>query len=470
MKHDNTLDNLFEIVDEHDIYLFAKNYAYMNEPFAEMLIKRFRKQLPSADKVPTLAELKKAIDQCFSHYIKQPSYNRYQNWDPELLDWDKVSRDIQRINRQLVMLTENGHAELAVDAAILLLESGGENYEQEWNCDVEVDYDNLHADDTFSIIRDIFENDRISNRKKLDICKKLGRLDQHSSFGDIDFSDIINETREQLLTDDDRIALRREEFEKASHEYERENAAEELWDYLIRLGRSEEAVRFFGENPQLSHLRRKYIDWQIAQGKLQEALKAIDEGLVMHKQYVGTVYDLDRTKLAILERMNDMPAVILQVKKLFIGNNSDTMTYYHQLKRLIPPTEWPDELRALVRRKDFGRCAVSHLAEIYEKEKWYDELFQLMKDSRTGLLTGLSLYARHFDTARQQILVNRLESVFRDMAKHTQPRQQYKELADKLSILRSSCAPGAELASKLVAEFRIKYKNRPAMIDELKGH
>ena len=468
MKQDKTLDDLFEIIEEHEIYLFAKSFAYTNETFAASLKKQFNKKLPSKEKVPTMAEMTKAIDRCFSNYIKQPTYSRYRSWEPDLLDWDDVSCDIRQINRQLEMLAENGNAELAVDAALLLLEKGGENYDQEWEYDVEVDYEDLHADDTFNVIRNAFETDKISDKKKLDVCKELEQLAHYSAFDNIDISAIIEDTREKLLSDDDRIALRRNEFEKANEGYARESTAEDLWDYLIKLGRDKEAVAFFEGNSQLHRLRDKYIDWLIDHGRLTDALKVIDNGLVVHKEYDGIIYDLECRKLALFEQMNDKPSTIKQAKKLFLDDNSETMKYYHKLKQLIDPAEWPNELRSLINRKNFGKSAVSNLAEIYEEEKWFDDLFLLMKEAQFDLLSGLSSYAKHFDTAQQQILVHRLEPVFCDMARNPMPRKYYKELAAKLRTLRTSCPPGAELVRKLVAEYRTKYKNRPAMLDELK--
>ena len=87
MKKDKILDSLFEIVDEHKIYEFAKCYAYADEKFAEQLKKKFQKQLPSAKKAPTKTEMFKTIDRCFGHEMNRPSFDRYHSWEPEWLDW-----------------------------------------------------------------------------------------------------------------------------------------------------------------------------------------------------------------------------------------------------------------------------------------------------------------------------------------------------------------------------------------------
>ena len=109
MKKDKTLDSLFDIVDEHKIFEFVKNYAYADEKFAEQLKKKFQKQLPSAKKAPTMAEMLKTIDRCFGHEMNRPSFDRYHSWEPDWLDWESVGKDLKRVIRQTQILAETGH-------------------------------------------------------------------------------------------------------------------------------------------------------------------------------------------------------------------------------------------------------------------------------------------------------------------------------------------------------------------------
>ena len=143
------------------------------------------------------------------------------------------------------------------------------------------------------------------------------------------------------------------------------------------------------------------------------------------------------------------------------------MKYYKNLRQLIDSKEWPDELRTLLGKKDFGRSAISHLAEIYASEKWYDELFNLMKKAEYDLLSGLERYAKHFDADQQQTLVARLEPELRRVAEHQMGRENYKELVARLKRLQKCCPAGKQLSNQLASTFSVKYKNRPAMIDEL---
>ena len=467
MKKDKTLDSLFEIVDEHKIYEFAKYYAYADEKFAEQLKKKFQRQLPSAKKAPTKVEMLKAIDRCFGHEMNRPSFDRYHSWEPDWLDWESVGKDLKRVIRQTQILVETGHAKLALDVILVMLERVGEEYQQEWDYGREdMDCDDLHIDEMTEIIRMVFASGEIPKEQQLKVCDKLEHMERMDAFEDADFYTIIEETREALLTVDERIISFKCHFEKAVSDYAKESAAEELWDYLIAHNRNAEAVTFYRNNKGLHRLRTKYIDWLIENNELSEALLVLEEGIRQVADLPGLQLQWEERKLEIYEKMGDKDKIVSQIKKLFLTSR-DTMKYYKKLRQLIKSKEWPDELRKLLGKKDFGRSAISHLAEIYASEKWYEELFNLMREAEYDLLSGLERYAKHFDAEQQQTLVARLEPELRRVAEHQMGRDKYKELVARLKRLQKCCPAGKQLAGQLVSDFRVKYKNRPAMIDEL---
>jgi hypothetical protein len=239
-----------------------------------------------------------------------------------------------------------------------------------------------------------------------------------------------------------------------------------LWDYLIDHNRNAEAVAFYTKNKDIHRLRTQYINWLIEHNELSDALLVLEEGINQVVNLPGLQLNWEECKLEVYEKMGDKDHIISQNKKLFLIGH-DTMKYYKKLRQLIDSKEWPDELRTPLGKRDFGRSAISHLAEIYASEKWYDELFNLMKKAEYDLLSGIERYAKHLDADQQQILVARLEPVFRQAAEHQMGRDKYKELVARLKRLQKCCPAGKQLSNQLVSDFRAKYKNRPAMIDEL---
>lgn len=465
MKRDEILDALFEIVEEHEVYEFAKTYAYTDDTFAKLLKKRFQRHLPSEDKAPTKNEMLKAIERCFNHEIEYPSYDRYNSWEPEFQDWFAVGRDIQRVQRQLKMLVDSGHEVLALDLALVLLEKGGKEYEQEWDYGNEdLDWEDLHTAETLAIIRSAFASGKIAAKRQLEVCQQLEQMERMEAYDNSDFNDIIEETRERLLTDDERIDIRRKAFQTAVGDYSRESAAKELWDYLIRLGRDEEAVAFYKKTSKIHDLRTKYVGWLVEKGKLSDAIKVLDKGLATITNEPGQRVLWEQRKMEIYEMMGDKEHIISQVEWLFLHGN-DTMAYYKKLKGLIPDGKWPETLRSLLSK---GKAIHSStLAEIYDKEKWFDDLYKLMMGDFYDLLPYLSRYAKHLSMEQQKDVVSKMEPILRKTAESQMGRDRYRELTEQLNTLSKCCPQGRALATQLVADFRMKYRNRPAMLDEL---
>ena len=336
----------------------------------------------------------------------------------------------------------------------------------EENLDEDMDWEDLHIDEMTDVIRMAFESGEISKERQLKVCDKLEQMDRLDAFEDSDIFTIIEETRESLLTVNERIHIYKCHFEEAVSDYAKESAAVELWDYLIDHDRNAEAVAFYTKNKDIHRLRTQYINWLIENNELSDALLVLEEGIQQAREWPGLQLNWEECKLEVYEKMGDKDKIVNQTKKLFLTSR-DTMKYYKNLRQLIGSKEWPDELRTLLGKKDFGRSAISHLAEIYASEKWYDELFNLMKKAEYDLLSGLERYAKHFDADQQQTLVARLEPELRRVAEHQMGRDKYKELVARLKRLQKCCPAGKQLSNQLVSDFRVKYKNRPAMIDEL---
>lgn len=465
MKQDKLLDDLFEIVDEQEVYEFAKAYAYKNSAFAEQLKRKFQKKLPSEDKIPSKEELLKSIDRCFCHEQEYPSDGWHNGWEPEFQDWFAVGRDIQRVQRQMQMLVESGHEETALEMALNLLEKGGKEYDQEFEYgNEELDYEDLHAEETINIIGVCFSSGKIPDKQQLEVCNRLHQLTKMEAYDSSDFEAIIDETRERLLTDDERIDLRRQEFQNAVGDYARESAAKELWDYLLRHGRDDEAVVLYKKNSLILGLRTKYVDWLIGKRKLDDAIQTLDKGISESRQWLGVQIDWQEKKLNIYEMMGDAAHVLSQTEWLML-NGRNTMSYYGKLKKLTDKAEWPQKLRALLAKK--SSISTSTLAQIYEKEKWTDDLYQLMMKEQYGLLSYISRYAKLLSSEQQKDVVGKMTLLLRKQAANQMGRDRYRELTNDLKTLRKSCKVGERLSQELVSEFKEKYRNRPAMLDEL---
>ncbi len=472
MKQDTQLDALFDIVDEERIFEFCKNYAYRNSSFAEALKKHFKKELPSPEKKMTMTTFRTMIDRSFDHEYDGPSWRGSYYYEPDYLDWSAVGRDLMRVINLAETLIPKGQAQLAIDVALLMLEKVAENYSNDYCYEREdFDFEDMHTEEILDLIRSAFNSGQIPNLRKLETADKLEMIEKseaydYESYG---FGALVDTVREELLTDDERIAIRRRAFDSAESDYSKEDAARELWDYLLSLNREDEAVAFYKANSKIDKLRDKYVQLLEGQGRLEEVVKVLNEGIVLAKTkgYDGTVLKWERDKLEIIEKLDDKERIVNQLKKLFVEDNN-YVSYYKKLKTLVEPANWEQFLRELIREIGF-ECysATCQLTEIYAMEEWYDDLFDALMHAKVNLIDALKLYAHLFDSEHQQQLVLRLEPGFRRSADSNMGRDKYQQLVRNLQELRSTCTPGKQLADKLISDFRLKYKNRPAMQQEM---
>lgn len=472
MKQDIQLDALFDLVDEDRIFEFCKSYAYKNSEFAEALKKHFKKELPSPEKKMTMATFRTMIDRSFAHEYDGPSWRGSYYYEPDYLDWSAVGRDLLRVINLAETLIPKGLAQLAIDVALLMLEKVAENYSNDYCYEREdFEYEDMHTEETLGLIRSAFNSGQISNLRKLETVDKLEKIEKseaydYDSFG---FGALIDMVREELLTDDERIAIRRRAFDSANGDYSKEDAAKVLWAYLLSLNREDEAVAFYKANSKIDGLRDKYVQLLKSQGQLDEVVKVLNEGIILAKtkDHSGTVLRWERDKLEIFEKMGNKELIVNQLKKLFV-EDSRYVDYYKRLKVLVESANWESFLRELISEKR-SECysATSQLTEIYAMEEWYDDLFDALMHAQFNLLDALKLYAHLFDSEHQHQLVLRLEPGFRRSADSNMGRDKYQQLVRNLQELRSTCAPGKQLADKLISDSRVKYKNRPAMQQEM---
>ncbi len=462
---DNPLDNLFELIPESDIYAFCKKLAYQDEKVGNALLKHFKKKLPSAEVVPDRKGLEKEIDKCFNHTY--PSRGSYYDDGYEEVDWERVGKDLKRLVSKLHQLKDLGHKTLVAELAMYTLQEIDRNFEDYLFDDYDFDFDDLHAEELRDLLIDTLNSGKISKEVQLAVADGLDKLSHSLAFDHIDFNSIVQDIREELLTDDERIGILRRKFEEAFRDYEKHSAARHLWDYLMELGRRDEAVAFYQQHKEITDLRDRYVELLEKESNYKEALQALDEGIALERQKYGGSLRWENDKLRIYEKVGDQKNIVKQAEKLFLEGYSPK-EYYTHLKKAVDPDKWPDYLRKLIKKRSFGIGFNSDLAEIYHKEGWIEELFQYLKKLEYGIFQPFCQYVKLFDDSQRAELLLLVEQDFRRGLTYTRPRKEYHELTSELITLRKTCSLGAKSAQKLVDEFRAAYQKRPALIEELR--
>lgn len=221
----------------------------------------------------------------------------------------------------------------------------------------------------------------------------------------------------------------------------------------------------------LTEIREMEVEKLIVRCQYDEAIRLLDEGIEIAKEeiYPGTDSKWLEIKLKIYETTNRTSEVIDTCRLLFVTGR-DKLTYYNKLKTLIPKEQWKSFLDAMMKETEFSNYfsfGGSAEADIYVKEQDNERLFTLLSSTRYDQLEALMRYAHYLKDTHSEQLIAMYTSSLNDYAERKMGRRNYEFIAQVLPCIHK--LKGGQTAVKnIVAEFRIKYKRRPAMMEVLK--
>ncbi len=220
----------------------------------------------------------------------------------------------------------------------------------------------------------------------------------------------------------------------------------------------------------LTEIRRMEVDKLIARCQYDEAICLLNDGIEIaeREMHSGTLGEWLKMKLDIYEITHRVSEVIDTCRLLFVVG-SDKLIYYSKLKTLVPKEQWKSFLDRMMKEaelSDYFSFVGNDKAEIYVKEKDNDSLFSLLSSVRYNQLEALMKYAHYLKDTHSEKLIAIYTSLLNDYAERNLGREHYEFIARVLSCIRKLNG-GQAVVKSLVAEFRIKYKRRPAMMEVL---
>lgn len=463
---DKELKDVFRLNKASAIAEFCKAYAQKNASFAKQLKLHFLPQKNQSAEIYQ-SKIDKDFDQCFCHYVKK---DRYQNWGPDL-NWYAVGDELtKQIDKARLMLNKSLFDQVTYFIFSYLTKLAAHYDEDCAYEDQDLDPDDLGMYELHDLLRDVLASLKITPEDKLKIADRLEEMNQLPAFREHElwsFSDDVDRIRQGLLSSDDYIAVVKAELNRAENGDEYDSCLLKLLNFYIEKDFEVEIDCLAPQHLNVFRIAERYIDWLIIKTRLSDALLVINqanEGMSDSSLYRLI---LEKRKLAIYEQMGDENSIIKQCRLLFALERIG-LPYYERMKQLIPASEWDAELDSLLpQSRDNGYIATGELAQIYYREKRYDSLFKYLDGAKNNLLTALTIYARVLTQKQQLVLLKKIVSVLRTFAELEMGRANYKQLKEKLQTLKSCCDLGAQLSADLVADFRVRYPRRRAMLEEL---
>ena len=465
----DAIDKLLSSFSDEELRSIVRSYALTHPTMIEALKGKNDESMSRAADFDYSDEVKR----CYRHFLKTPRWEHDWHRQPDYLDWEEVGKDLHKVVRRAELLIDAGKPDIAIRTAFLILDINDRQYEEDFLCEREDwDADDLCLDDCFMLIEKALESPLLSKEQKLETCDRLDSY-HHSDlldYAEFDIQALIDSVRGSLLTDDEHLAIMMRDFQQEDG-WRKSSMACGIWDYLMELGREDEAQAFYRGNNQIDELRAKYVDYLLETARYKDVMRAIDEWIKLagEQRLYGLVRKWRERKLQILESTGDKAAAAALCQDLFAdAHNSEAIKYYRKAKELVEPDKWESfRDKMLARNKDIRNYADSPLAEIYQEEGLMDRLYDHLCNARFNLMVALSQYAKVFPADKQQFLIARLEREFPFGIGYNPTRKTYKELAGRLNTLAKICPAGKDLATKIVNGFRIKYSNRPALMEEL---
>lgn len=169
----------------------------------------------------------------------------------------------------------------------------------------------------------------------------------------------------------------------------------------------------------------------------------------------------------IYELLGSDKDIIDICRTLFIAK-SGSMEHYEKLRKYVPLAEWKIFLHKMISEVKYKYYDV--IADIYEKEKEYDELLRWIVTYSCDRIRHTLGYGFRMPETYHPNLLEVFATDIKAYAakKENMSRDNYKEIAQRLREAKRLTG-GETAVAKIVKEFRDIYKRRPAMMEELRG-
>ena len=232
--------------------------------------------------------------------------------------------------------------------------------------------------------------------------------------------------------------------------------------FMEELGYSDtELMEFSRQYWNLDDVRRYWISKSQSAGDQEQTIRLIKESMEQSHNKPGLVLEYRRTLMRMYKQMGDMENYHAELKYIILHNSRASKEEYMEYKALFTGKEWEQE-REKIFKSPFGE---QHLYELLQEEGLYGRLMATIKKS--GSLSILRCYEKALQKEYAEDIVQIYADNVERLAVRTGSRSSYKEIAQILSHMKEFRG-GPKTVERIVESWRYKYRNRPAMMEEIK--
>ena len=191
-----------------------------------------------------------------------------------------------------------------------------------------------------------------------------------------------------------------------------------------------------------------------------KALDYIDECIDLEYENQDRMKFNIKLKKGIYKKQRNTKGYRKELKNLILLYDDTNLEDYIELRSLFSDKEWIKERDSIIEQLTPGRF----LCEILETEQLYEQLLDVLVKSDDKYL--LHQYTDMLkDSYPEQLLQAYRESVEKQ-AEFKGSRKHYYQIVEELRIMKSITG-GDKVVDEIIKRWKVQYKNRSAMLDEL---
>lgn len=214
------------------------------------------------------------------------------------------------------------------------------------------------------------------------------------------------------------------------------------------------------ENLEINEIRKYYIDICIKRKDYDMAIKLLKEGMDKEKDWPGLLINYSLKLKDLYKQIGKHKLYEEELWSLVLNYKAGDVELYKELKSIYTDKEWMKEREIVFSKLSPYRG----IDKLYELEGLHDRLIKLVINSH-GLYM-LMEYEEVLKDIYPKELLNKYENTIKAMATNTSGRAHYREIVSILRIMKKY-PHGKEKVAEIVSDWRLRYRNRPAMMDEL---
>lgn len=249
-------------------------------------------------------------------------------------------------------------------------------------------------------------------------------------------------------------------------EYENEEAQIIQYSIIKKTKGEKEADKFILKNISNPSLRREAIEKELKNKKYKKAISLAKDGIKSDQENKpGLALEWYDWLLQIAQAEKDKEKIIEYARLLFINNFRQEQDYYHLLKNTVKANLWNSFVENII--KDISATNnwfnFDSVAKIFITEEWWGRLLELIKQN--PLLNYIENYEKFLSKDYSDELIQLYSDAIIIQMKNSTGRIHYRTACKYLR--RMIKLGGRKYVEKIIADFRIQYPHRKALMQEL---